>query len=332
VSAAAPGRNGAHAETAVLLLNLGGPVKLQHVEPFLYALFADRDLVRLPGPAWFQPVFAKLISRGRAKAARARYAEIGGGSPLLRETAAQARELRARLRAAGIASPVKLCFRTSQPRAAGLLKALKARGVTKLLPVTLYPHDCKATTGSSLRELEKEAKALGLQLLPGVNHYALDEDYLEAVAGPIREALGELPGATVIFSAHSLPVKQVQRTGDPYEGEIKACVAALTAKLGDLPGGARLAYQSRVGPIRWLEPNLKEVLADCAGKDVIVVPISFVSEHIETLHELDIEYREVAQHLGVRAYRRVPVPGIHPRYLRCLERHTLEALKESVPA
>lgn len=321
-----------HADTAVLLLNLGGPVTLKHVEPFLYALFADRDLIKLPGPAWFQPVYAWGIAKLRTKGSQARYAEIGGGSPLLKESAAQARELRARLRAAGIAAPVKLCFRTSQPRAAGLLKALKRRGVTKLLPVTLYPHDCKATTGSSLRELAQVAKGLGLTLLEGVNHYALDEDYLEAVAGPVREALAELPGATVIFSAHSLPVKQIARTGDPYEGEIKACVAALAAKLGPPPGGVRLAYQSRVGPIRWLEPNLREVLAECAGQDVIVVPISFVSEHIETLHELDIEYREEARHLGVRAYRRVPVPGVHPAYIRCLERHTLEALKENTPA
>jgi ferrochelatase len=171
-----------------------------------------------------------------------------------------------------------------------------------------------------------------MRLLEGVRHYALDEDYLESVAGPIREALAELPGATVVFSAHSLPVKQITRTGDPYEGEIKACVAALAARLGDLPGGTRLAYQSRVGPIRWLEPNLKEVLAEFKGKDVIVVPISFVSEHIETLHELDIEYRDYAKEIGVRAYRRVPVPGVHPRYLRCLERRTLEALKEPVPA
>jgi ferrochelatase len=332
LSAVSTDRTGAHADTAILLLNLGGPVTLKHVEPFLYALFADRDLIKLPGPAWFQPAYAWGIAKLRTKGSQARYAEIGGGSPLLKESAAQAKELRTRLRAAGIASPVKLCFRTSQPRAAGLLRALKGRGVTKLLPVTLYPHDCKATTGSSLRELEKEAKAQGLELLEGVRHYALDEDYLESVAEPIREALAELPGATVIFSAHSLPVKQIQRTADPYEGEIAACVEALTAKLGDLPGGARLAYQSRVGPIRWLEPNLKEVLAACAGRDVIVVPISFVSEHIETLHELDIEYREYAKEFGVRAYRRVPVPGVHARYIRCLERHTLEALKEKVPA
>lgn len=321
-----------HPDTAVLLLNLGGPVTLAHVEPFLYALFADRDLIKLPGPAWFQPVYAWGIAKVRTKGSQARYAEIGGGSPLLKESAAQARELRAKLREAGVAAPVKLCFRTSQPRAAGLLKALKGRGITKLLPVTLYPHDCKATTGSSLRELEKEAKLHGMELLEGVRHYALDEDYLEAVAAPIRAALQDLPYATVIFSAHSLPVKQITANGDPYEGEIKACVAALKAKLGDHPGGAVLAYQSRVGPIKWLEPNLKTVLKDFGGRDVIVVPISFVSEHIETLHELDIEYREYAKEFGVREYRRVPVPGVDPRYIACLTHRTLAALMKEVPA
>jgi len=323
---------GAHADTAVLLLNLGGPVTLKHVEPFLYALFADRDLIKLPGPAWFQPLYAWGIAKIRTKGSQHRYAEIGGGSPLLKESAAQARELRAKLREAGITAPVKLCFRTSQPRAAGLLKSLQRRGVTKLLPVTLYPHDCKATTGSSLRELEKEAKLLGMELLDGVRHYALDEDYLEAVVAPIREVLKDLPYATVIFSAHSLPVKQIEASGDPYEGEIKASVAALKAKLGDHPGGAVLAYQSRVGPIQWLEPNLKQVLKDFSGRDVIVVPISFVSEHIETLHELDIEYREYAKAFGIREYRRVPVPGVDPRYIRCLASRTLAAFQKELPA
>ena len=315
-----------HRDTAILLLNLGGPVTLAHVESFLYTLFADRDLIKLPGPAWFQPTYAWGISKLRTKGAQARYAEIGGGSPLLRESAAQAMELRKQLRAVGIQSPVKLVFRTSQPRAEGLLKALKRQGVTKLLPVTLYPHDCKATTGSSIRELEKEAARFGMVLLEGVRHYATDEDYLESVVAPIRSALEELPYATVIFSAHSLPVRQIRTNNDPYEQEIQSCVAGLKAKLGDTPGGSVLAYQSRVGPIKWLEPNLKEVLPNMGGRDVIVVPISFVSEHIETLHELDIEYRELAHELGVRTYRRVQTPGIHPAYIRCLTRLTLDSL------
>ena len=124
-------------DTAILLLNLGGPVNLDQVEPFLFNLFADRELIRLPGPAWFQPTYAKGIARVRRKAAQGRYAEIGGGSPLLKESAAQAAGLRALLRSAGRTEPVKLLFRYTQPRAAGLLKALKRDGITNLLPVTL---------------------------------------------------------------------------------------------------------------------------------------------------------------------------------------------------
>lgn len=315
-----------HADTAVLLLNLGGPVTQARVEPFLRELFSDRDLVRLPGPAWLQPLFARLIARLRAKSARQRYAEIGGGSPLLRESALQGIALRQALRDRGIQSPVKLIFRTSQPRASAVLANLRRQGITRLLPVTLYPHDCRATTGSSLRELSTLSASMGLQLLEGVRHYATDPDYLEAMAEPIRTALTEHPEATVIFSAHSLPLRQI-RAGDPYEQEIHRTCRALEAMLGPLPGGFRLAYQSRVGPVKWLEPNLKEVLAEMKGREVIIVPLSFVSEHIETLHELDIEYRELAHHLGVRSYQRVPALGTHPAFIQCLLKRTLQALQ-----
>lgn len=300
-------------------------MNLDQVEPFLAALFGDRDLIRLPCPAWLQPPFARLIARLRAPSAKGRYAEIGGGSPLLRESAFQAAALRAALRAAGRTEAVKLCFRCASPRAEGLLKALKRDGITKLIPVTLYPHDCRATTGSSLRELAIETAKVGMELLPGVDHYATDPDYLDALEAPIRAALQELPGATVIFSAHSLPVRQIE-AGDPYEREIHATRDALMARLGDIPGGYLLAYQSRTGPVRWLEPPLKSVLESMGGKDVIVVPMSFVSEHIETLHELDIEYRHVADKAGIRTYRRVAAPGTHPAFIRCLARRVLEIL------
>jgi len=312
-------------DTAILLLNLGGPVNLDQVEPFLVALFSDRDLIRLPVPAWLQPPLARLIARLRAPGAKARYAEIGGGSPLLRESARQAAALRTSLRAAGRDEAVKLCFRYAAPRAEGLLKALQRDGIRKLVPVTLYPHDCRATTGSSLRELAVAAAQAGLEILPGVAHYATDPDYLDALETPLRQALGEQPDATVIFSAHSLPVRQIE-AGDPYEREIHATRDALMARLGAIPGGYRLAYQSRTGPVSWLEPPLKSVLEAMGGKAVIVVPLSFVSEHIETLHELDIEYREVAQKAGVRTYRRVAAPGADPAYIRCLTRRVLELL------
>jgi ferrochelatase len=312
-------------DTAVVLLNLGGPLRQADVQPFMYKLFADAEIVRFPGPAFLQPLYATLLSRGRGREVRGRYQEIGGGSPILRETAAQAAALRRALRARGRLEPVKILFRYAAPRAAGMVRALKAQGIRRLLPVTLYPHDCQGTTGSSLSELAREAGRGGLELLPGVLHYATDPQYLDSLAGPLAAALAEVPGATVVFSAHSLPAKAVE-AGDPYQREIVATVEALQARLGPVPGGYRLAYQSKVGPIRWLEPELGGVLKTLGGKDVIVMPVSFVSEHIETLHELDILFRKVAEQAGVRSYRRLPAPGVNPAFIGCLTDLTLAAL------
>jgi ferrochelatase len=311
--------------TAVLLLNLGGPLRQADVEPFMYKLFADEEIVKFPGPRFLQPFYATLLSRGRAREVRGRYQEIGGGSPILRETAAQAAALRRALREAGRSEPVKIVFRYAAPRAAGMMRALRAQGVRRLLPVTLYPHDCRGTTGSSLSELGREALAAGLELLPGVLHYATDPQYLDSLAEPLIAALRETPEATVVFSAHSLPARAIAQ-GDPYQREIVATVEALRGRLGPVPGGTRLAYQSKVGPIKWLEPELGGVLKTLSGRDVIVLPVSFVSEHIETLHELDILFREVAMKAGVRSYRRLPAPGVHPAFIRCLAERTLAAL------
>lgn len=310
-------------DTAVVLLNLGGPLRDRDVEGFLYRLFSDRDIIRFPGPAFLQPLFATLIAKARRKEVEGRYREIGGGSPILRETAAQAAALRRALREAGRAEPVKIVFRYTAPRAAGELRSLKGQGIRRILPVTLYPHDCRATTGSSLQELDREARALGLDVLPGVLHYATDPDYLEALARPLAAALAEDPGATVVFSAHSLPLKQVL-AGDPYRREIEATVAAVKARTGLADG--ILAYQSKVGPIKWLEPELGSVLRALGGRDVVVLPVSFVTEHIETLHELDILFRDVARAAGVRSYRRLPAPGADPAFVRCLANRTVAAL------
>lgn len=314
-------------DTAVILLNLGGPLRLRDVGPFLKNLFEDRDIIRL-GPAILQPLLARIIVAARLKEAQSRYAEIGGGSPILRETSAQAQALRRALREAGRKEPVRIVFRYASPRVAGELRALAMRGVRRLLPVTLYPHDCRATTGSSLAELEREAGLAGMTVLPGVLHYATDPDYLACLEDNLRKTLALTPGATVVFSAHSLPLRQI-RSGDPYEREIQATVEALKERLGAIPGGYRLGYQSKVGPIRWLEPALGRVLGELCGRDVVVMPVSFVGEHIETLQELDIQYREVARRAGIRTYQRVPAPGAHPAFIRCLLRRTMEALERS---
>ncbi|MDP2874627.1 MAG: ferrochelatase [Holophaga sp.] len=319
--------NSIQPDTAIVLMNLGGPLRLVDIRPFLLNLFNDRDIIRL-GPAFLQPLIARLIVRSRLKAVQGRYGAIGGGSPILRETAAQASALRKGLREAGRQEPVQIVFRYTSPRAKGALRSLALRGITKILPVTLYPHDCRATTGSSLVELEREASAQGIKVLPGVMHYATDSDYLACMEATLRATLAQTPGATVIFSAHSLPVKQIE-SGDPYEAEIHRTIDALKDRLGEVPGGYRLGYQSKVGPIKWLTPALEEVLKESVGKDVVIVPVSFVGEHIETLHELDIEYRELAEKLGVKRYLRVPAPGTHPDFVRCLVRQTLAALARS---
>jgi ferrochelatase len=314
-------------DTAVLLLNLGGPLRQADVEPFMYKLFADAEIVKFPGPGFLQPLYATLLSKGRAKEVRGRYQQIGGGSPILKETARQASALRQALRQAGRAEPVKILFRYASPRAEGMMRALKSQGIRRLLPVTLYPHDCHGTTGSSLSELGREARAAGLELLPGVLHYATDPHYLDSLTEPLAAALREVPEATVVFSAHSLPAKAIE-AGDPYQREIVATVDALKTRLGAIPGGYRLAYQSKVGPIRWLEPELGGVLKTLSGKDLIILPVSFVSEHIETLHELDIQFRKVAMDAGVHSYRRLPAPGAHPAFIRCLAERTLAALEQ----
>lgn len=310
--------------TAILLLNMGGPVSLEKVRPFLLELFTDRDIIKL-GPSWMQPLLARLIVRLRLKGARARYAAIGGQSPILRESAAQARALRQRLLEAGRQEPVRLCFRYSQPRAAGLLRQLKREGIARVMPVSLYPHDCRATTGSSLMELKREAQKVGIEVQDGILHYATHPSYLDALEDLIRQQLQKCPNATLVWSAHSLPVSQIQ-AGDPYEREIQATVQALQTRLGDLPGGYRLAYQSKVGPVKWLEPSLHSVISELHGREVLICPISFVSEHIETLHELDIEYRELALKCGVKSYQRVPALGIHPKFIGCLAEQILEKL------
>nr|WP_320132394.1 ferrochelatase [uncultured Holophaga sp.] len=310
--------------TAVLLLNLGGPATLEEVRPFLLNLFRDREIIKL-GPPLLQPLIARIIVASRLREVRERYDLIGGGSPILRETRAQAAALEESLARAGSPMEVHPVFRYAPPRARDILRELAARGIRRLLPVTLYPQACRATTGSSLSELRREAAALDLELLPGVQSYATDPGYLDALEGLLRSTLAEAPGATVVFSAHSLPLSQI-RAGDPYEAETRATVEALKSRLGELPGGCRLAYQSKVGPVAWLEPSLDSTLQELAGREVVVMPVSFVSEHIETLFELDIQYRNLAARCGIRRYLRVPVLGINKLYISTLTRLTQEGL------
>jgi ferrochelatase len=302
-------------QTAVVLLNLGGPDSLDSVEPFLYNLFSDRDIIRgfwgLPLPKFV----ARKISRTRGPSVRANYALIGGKSPQLELTRKQADALSQKLDL-----PVAIAMRYWHPFAHETLAELAANGTRRIIALTCYPHFSGATTGSSLIDLKRALAAHpDIELGAVVDRYAEDPGYIAALAETIREQLS--PGTQVLFSAHSLPITFVKR-GDPYPGEIQRTIDAVVRAL-KIEDRWHLSYQSRVGRIKWLEPSTEVMLHELAQKghkDVLVVPISFVSDHIETLQEIDILYKGVADQLGISGFRRARTFNDDPRFIDALAR------------
>jgi len=288
------------AERGVLLLNLGGPDSLEAVQPFLYNLFSDRDIIHLP----FQRVSARFLSLVRSPKVRDHYARIGGRSPILDITLAQAQALEERLEG-------RRCYvgmRYWHPTIREALEKVRADAVEELVVLPLYPHYSRVTTGSCLRELERVKGEMGLDIREKrIESFHDDPGYLDALAEKVTEGLsefGQRDRVQVVFSAHSIPQRFVDE-GDPYLEHIQGTVHGVLERTGEPDW--HLAYQSRSGPVRWVGPGLGETLKDLAGKghrDVLVVPISFVSDHIETLYEIDIEYREYAQSLGITNFRR----------------------------
>jgi ferrochelatase len=305
-------------KTAVILLNMGGPDSLDAVAPFLRNLFSDPAILGMP--AFVRQPLARLIAWRRAPMVVEKYREIGGKSPLREITEAQAAALERELGGREAGWSVHVAMRYWNPRAADAVAAAKAAGAERLVVLSLYPHYSRATTGSSLADLDRALEAEGLGALPRtvVRSWHDFPPYLDALAEAVAEGLRELPGATVLFSAHGLPVKLIEQ-GDPYLSHVQGTVAGVVERL---PGVAwRLAFQSRTGPVRWLEPSTPDMIRTLAGegvKDVLVVPVSFVSDHIETLHELDLEYGELARGLGLRTFRRCPSLNTRPSFLRAL--------------
>jgi len=310
------------ARYGVLLFNLGGPDTLDDVEPFLVNLFSDRDMVELHLGALFQPVFARLIARARGASVRRNYSLIGGGSPQLRFTRAQAAALSERLGA-----PVAIAMRYWRPRTEDALGELAAQGVERIVTLTLYPHFSRATTGSSLRELGKVLERpewKGRFQVSGIDRYPEEPGYLTAVATTVKEALAGFPEEArdrvfLLFSAHGLPQRFID-SGDPYVRETEATVRGVLARLA-VGNRHTLAYQSRTGPVKWIGPGTEEVLRDLGRegvREVLVVPVSFVSDHIETLYELDLLFADEARRAGISDYRRSPVLGTHPLFVDTL--------------
>ena len=313
---------------AIVLFNLGGPDGPAAVEPFLFNLFNDPAIIELPA-ALRWPI-AKLISRRRAPLARGIYAQIGGGSPLLPETEAQARALEA---AVGAESRAFIAMRYWRPRAEETARAVQAFAPDEVVLLPLYPQFSGTTTGSSMRDWRRAAEAVGL-FVPtrAVCCWPAEPEFVAAQVELIAPLLAEAAQAgapKLLFSAHGLPRRTVAR-GDPYQWQTERTAAALAEalerRLGSPPDWT-LCYQSRVGPLEWIGPATDAEIerAARAGRPIVVAPVAFVSEHSETLVELDIEYRHLAERAGAPSYLRAPAVGPHDGFIRGLARLVNEA-------
>ena len=309
----------------VLLFNLGGPETLEDVRPFLYNLFADPDIIRLPWRALQKPL-AWLISTQRYKKSRGYYEQIGGGSPLRRITTEQAEALKRALAERNIAANVYVGMRYWKPFIEDALKEIERDSITHLIVLPLYPQFSISTTGSSLNRMNQIINENGYKSgrISIIESWQDDPDYIAALAGSINEELAKFPNqdaaAThIVFSAHSVPVSYIEE-GDPYLDQTKQTVASVMERLGS-NRPHHLSFQSKVGPVKWLRPSTDEMIRKLAAEgasQLLLVPVSFVSEHIETLYELDILYRHVAEEVGIAEYRRVPALNIRPDFIAAL--------------
>jgi ferrochelatase len=304
--------------TAVVLLNLGAPDRPEAVRPFLKNMFSDPAILSVPGPVRF--FLARLISGLRVKKAQAIYARLGGGSPLLPNTVAQAKALETVL---GKDFRVFVAMRYWHPRAEEVAAAVKAYAPSSVILLPLYPQFSGATTASSLKDWHVAARRAGLVCsTSAVCCYPRESGWIGAQAALIETALGEAKRhgrPRVLFSAHGLP-KKVIAAGDPYQWQVERTAESVVARLARPDFDWVVCYQSRVGPLEWIGPSTEDEIAR-AGREkvpVIVVPIAFVSEHSETLVELDEEYYELAMHAGVPAYLRVPAVATHPLFMEGL--------------
>jgi protoporphyrin/coproporphyrin ferrochelatase len=314
---------------AVVLFNLGGPDSPEAVEPFLRNLFRDPAILTLPG--LLREPLAWLIARRRAPVAREIYAQIGGRSPILAETETQARALQAAL--SGHDARVFIAMRCWHPFSDETAAEVARWQADKIVLLPLYPQFSTTTSGSSLKDWERAAKSAGIKTQQSaICCYPELPGFIEALAGLARETMAKTrPGGSyrLLLSAHGLP-KRVIAAGDPYQWQTEKTAAALVERLGITDWS--ICYQSRVGPLEWIGPATDAEIrrAGAEGKGVVVVPIAFVSEHSETLVELDLEYAKLAREVGVRDYLRVPTVGACWEFINGLAGLVLESAAGAV--
>jgi len=323
------------APTAIVMLNLGGPRTTDEVGPYLERMFLDRELIPLP----FQERLGRFIARRRTPKIQAKYAQIGGGSPIYEWTKRQGEAMAQLLdRLSPETAPHKayIAFRYAEPLTEDALTKMRADGVRRAVAFTQYPQWSCSTTGASLNELWRKLIRLNLRDAfewSVIDRWPTHPAFVAAMAKKVREGLAqfapdERDSVLLLFSAHSLPLSVIER-GDAYPQEVGATVQAVMERL-DFSNEFLLAYQSEIKPFKWLGPSTEQVIRNLGArkrKNVLVVPIAFTSDHIETLHEIDIEYAELAHEVGIANFKRVPALNDDPLFIRALAEIVAEHLR-----
>ncbi len=310
---------------AVILFNLGGPDKLDSVEPFLFNLFNDPAIISIP--SFLRYPLAKFISKRRAPIAKNIYREIGNKSPILELTQDQAKSLENNLLEKGDYK----CFivmRCWRPRASDVIKKVREYNPEEIILLPLYPQFSASTSGSSINEWNKICEKENYKVkTKTICCYPTENNFIESHISLIKKALKILENNNfkLIFSAHGLPENKI-KNGDPYQWQVEATVKEIMSKMKNENLDYTISYQSRVGPLKWIGPSTEEVIIKYSKekRGIVIVPIAFVSEHSETLVELDIEYKKLAKKNGCNFYKRVPALGIEENFIKGLTELVLQ--------
>jgi protoporphyrin/coproporphyrin ferrochelatase len=306
-------------KTALLLLQMGGPDSIAAVEPFLLNLFTDRDIIKI-GPSLLQPFIARRIVKKRAPKVAEYYRQIGGKSPIRELTDAQGKGVQKLL---GDDYRAFVAMRYSRPSTLEALAAIKREGISKIVALSLYPHYSKATTGSSVNELQRVLKQSGHKFqITWIDRFYDHPKYIQALSEKVIAGLASFPDrkdVEIVFSAHSLPQSFIDE-GDPYLSHIQETVRLVMERVGT-GSNHQLCFQSKASRVKWLEPSTEATIQSLAAagcKNLLMVPLSFVSDHIETLYEIDIQYGEEAKAAGIERFVRSESLNSSPLFLECL--------------
>jgi protoporphyrin/coproporphyrin ferrochelatase len=312
-------------QTAVVLFQLGGPDSLDAIEPFLFNLFMDPDIIDFPLARFIRRPLARFISSKRSKKVAMNYAAIGGKSPIRELTNAQASALEAELNKR-FSAKVFVAMRYWNPLTAVAAEAVQAGRFKEIILLPLYPQYSITTSGSSINEWNRQCERIGLKDVNQVrvHHFYENPDYISAIVENINSALSRFEGVSsndihIVFSAHGVPVSIIEK-GDPYQKHIEGTVR-LVVEQGGWACPQTLCYQSKVGPAQWLKPSLNETidrLGTAGVRNVLIVPVAFLTDHIETLHEINIETRHRAKELGIAWFEMMPALNSHPKLIKAL--------------